>query len=155
LVYGPDDHFFNGVAALARRLPALPLIGGGRTRFQPVYVEDVVEGVGSILVNPATRGTTYEFGGPQVYTFKELLEFVCATISVRPLLVPLPFWAAEVLGGLLQVFPHAPLTRDQVRLLMTDKVVSGAEPTLADVGVEAKALETIVPEYLTVDRRRP
>jgi NADH dehydrogenase len=155
LVYGPDDHFFNGFAALARRLPALPLIGGGRTRFQPVYVEDVVAGVGAILANPASRGQTYEFGGPRVYTFKELLEFVCATISVRPLLVSLPFWTAEMLGGLLQVFPDAPLTRDQVRLLRTDKVVSGSEPTLADVGVEAKALETIVPEYLTVHRRRP
>ena len=155
LVYGPDDHFFNGFAALARRLPALPLIGGGRTRFQPVYVEDMVAGVGAILANPASRGQTYEFGGPRIYTFKELLEFVCATISVRPLLVPLPFWTAEMLGGLLQVFPHAPLTRDQVRLLRTHKVVSGSEPTLADVGVEPKALETIVPEYLAVYRRRP
>jgi uncharacterized protein YbjT (DUF2867 family) len=153
LVYGPDDHFFNGFAALARRLPALPLIGGGRTRFQPVYVEDVVAGVGAILANPASRGQAYEFGGSRVYTFKELLEFVCATISARPLLVPLPFWTAELLGGLLQVFPHAPLTRDQVRLLRTDKVVSGSEPTLADVGVEAKALETIVPEYLAGYRR--
>jgi NADH dehydrogenase len=148
LVYGPDDHFFNGFARLARRLPALPLIGGGETRFQPVYVEDVVAGVAAILADPASRGKTYEFGSPRVYTFKELIEFVCATINALPLLVPLPFWAAEVLGGVLQVFPDAPLTRDQVRLLRTDKVVSGSEPTLADVGVEAKALETIVPEYL-------
>jgi NADH dehydrogenase len=154
LVYGPDDHFFNGFATLARRLPVLPLIGGGRTRFQPVYVEDVVAGFAAILANPASRGQTYEFGGPRVYTFKELIEFVCATISVRPLLVSLPFWAAELLGGLLQGFPKAPLTRDQVRLLRTDKVVSGSEPTLADVGVEAKALETIVPGYLAVYRRR-
>ncbi|WP_114949023.1 complex I NDUFA9 subunit family protein [Microvirga calopogonii] len=153
LVYGPDDHFFNGFAALARRLPALPLIGGGRTRFQPVYVEDVVAGVGAILADPTSPGQTYEFGGPRVYTFKELLEFVCATIGVRPLLVPMPFWVAGVLGGVLQVFPDAPLTRDQVRLLKTDKVVSGSEPTLADVGVEPKALETIVPDYLAVYRR--
>ncbi|QRM33434.1 complex I NDUFA9 subunit family protein [Microvirga sp. VF16] len=154
LVYGPDDHFFNGFAALARRLPALPLIGGGQTRFQPVYVEDVVAGVGAILANPASRGTTYEFGGPRVYTFEELLEFVCATIGVRPLLVPLPFWPAEMLGGLLQVFPDAPLTRDQVRLLRTDKVVSGSEPMLRDLGVEPRALEPIVPEYLTTYRRQ-
>jgi uncharacterized protein YbjT (DUF2867 family) len=154
LVFGPDDHFFNGFATLARRLPVLPLIGGGRTRFQPVYVEDAVAGFAAILADPASRGQTYEFGGPQVFTFKELIEFVCATISVRPLLVSLPFWAAEVLGGLLQVFPDAPLTRDQVRLLRTDKVVSGSEPTLADVGVEAKALETIVPGYLAAYRRR-
>jgi uncharacterized protein YbjT (DUF2867 family) len=153
LVYGPDDHFFNGFAARARRLPALPLIGGGRTRFQPVYVEDVVAGFAAILASPASRSETYEFGGPRVYTFRELLEFVCATIKSRSLLVPLPFWAAELLGGLLQVFPGAPLTRDQVRLLRTDKVVSGFEPTLADIGVEARALETVVPEYLAVYQR--
>jgi uncharacterized protein YbjT (DUF2867 family) len=153
LVYGSDDHFFNGFAARARRLPALPLIGGGQTRFQPVYVEDVVAGFTAILATPASRGKIYEFGGPRVYTFKELLEFVCATIKSRSLLVPLPFWAAELLGGLLQVFPDAPLTRDQVRLLRTDKVVSGFEPTLADIGVEARALETVVPEYLAVYQR--
>jgi uncharacterized protein YbjT (DUF2867 family) len=153
LVYGSDDHFFNGFAARARRLPALPLIGGGQTRFQPVYVEDVVAGFTAILATPASRGKIYEFGGPRVYTFKELLEFVCATIKSRSLLVPLPFWAAELLGGLLQVFPDAPLTRDQVRLLRTDKVVSGFEPTLADIGIEARALETVVPEYLAVYQR--
>jgi uncharacterized protein YbjT (DUF2867 family) len=153
LVFGPDDHFFNGFAALARRQPALPLIGGGRTRFQPVYVEDAVAGIAAILSDPASRGQTYEFGGPQVYTFKELMEFVCATVSVRPLLVPLPFWTSELLGGLLQVFPKAPLTRDQVRLLRTDKVVSGSEPTLADVGIEARTLESTVPGYLAVHRR--
>jgi uncharacterized protein YbjT (DUF2867 family) len=112
-----------------------------------------VAGVGVILANSASRGETYEFGGPRVYTFRELLEFVCATIKSRPLLVPVPFWAAELLGGLLQVFPDAPLTRDQVRLLRTDKVVSGFELTLADIGVEARALETIVPEYLAVYQR--
>jgi uncharacterized protein YbjT (DUF2867 family) len=153
LVFGPDDHFFNGVAKLARRLPALPLIGGGQTRFQPVYVEDVIAGFVAILANPASCEKSYEFGGPQVYTFKELIEFVCETISAQPLLVPLPFWAAEVFGGLLQMFPNTPLTRDQVRLLRTDKVVSGSEPTLGDVDVKPKALAAIVPEYLAAYRK--
>jgi uncharacterized protein YbjT (DUF2867 family) len=153
LIFESDNHFFNGFAARARRLPALPLIGGGRTRFQPVYVEDVVAGFAAILATPASRGKIYEFGGPRVYTFRELLEFVCATIRARPLLLPLPFWAAELLGGLLQVFPGAPITRDKVRLLRTNKVVSGSEPTLGDVGIEPKALETIVPEYLSTYRR--
>jgi uncharacterized protein YbjT (DUF2867 family) len=153
LVFGADDHFFNGFAAMARRLPVLPLIGGGRTKFQPVYVEDVVNGFTAILANPASHGKTFEFGGPKIYTFKELLALVCATIRARPVLVPVPFWAAEVLGGLLHVFPGAPLTRDQARLLRTDKVVSGSTPTLEDLGVGAKALETIVPEYLATDRR--
>ncbi|ANY82123.1 hypothetical protein BB934_27570 (plasmid) [Microvirga ossetica] len=153
LVFGSDDHFFNGFAARARRLPALPLIGGGQTRFQPVYVEDVVAGFAAILAHPASRGKIYEFGGPQVYTFRELLEFVCAMIRARPLLVPVPFWAAELLSGLLQVFPGAPLTRDQVRLLRTHKVVSGSEPLLGDLGVEPQALETIVPEYLSAYRQ--
>lgn len=153
LVFGPDDHFFNGFATLARRLPALPLIGSGQTKFQPVYVGDVVTGIAAILANPASRGNTYEFGGPRVYTFKDLLAFICATISARPLLVPIPFWAAEVLGGLLQVFPGAPFTRDQVRLLRTHKVVSGSELTLGDLGIEPQALETIVPEYLAAYRQ--
>ena len=153
LVFGSDDHFFNGFATRARRLPALPLIGGGQTRFQPVYVEDLVAGFAAILANPASRGKIYEFGGPRIYTFKELLEFVCATIRARPLLVPVPFWAAELLGGLLQVFPGAPITRDQVRLLRTHKVVSGSEPLLGDLGVEPQALETIVPEYLSAYRQ--
>ena len=154
LVFGPDDHFFNGFAKLAQRLPALPLIGGGQTKFQPVYVGDIVAGFAAILANPANRGKVYEFGGPRACTFKELLEFLCATIRVRPLLVPVPFWAAEVLGALLQMFPDAPLTRDQVRLLRTDKVVSGSEPTLDDVGVKPKALETIVPEYLAAYQKQ-
>ncbi len=110
-------------------------------------------GFTAILATPASRGKIYEFGGPRVYTFKELLEVVCATIRVRPLLVPVPFWAAELLGGLLQVFPGAPLTRDQVRLLRTDKVIGGSEPLLGDLGVEPQVLETIVPEYLSAYRR--
>jgi uncharacterized protein YbjT (DUF2867 family) len=112
-----------------------------------------VAGFAAILANPANRGIVYEFGGPRMCTFKELLEFLCATVRVRPLLVPVPFWAAEVLGGLLQMFPNTPLTRDQARLLRTDKVVSGSEPTLRDVGVKPKALEAIVPEYLAAYRR--
>jgi NADH dehydrogenase len=147
MVFGPDDHFFNRFATLAQRLPVLPLIGGGRTKFQPVYVEDVVDGFTAILACPARRGRTYEFGGPRIYTFKELLGFLCAEIRARPLLVPLPFWMAEALGVALQSFPDAPLTRDQVRLLRTDKIVSGAE-TLANLGIEPKALEAVVPEYL-------
>jgi NADH dehydrogenase len=129
------------------------LIGGGQTRFQPVYVEDVVAGFAAILANPASHGKIYEFGGPRVYTVKELIGFVCATIRAQPLLVPVPFWVAELLGGLLQVFPDAPLTRDQVQLLRTDKVVSGSEPTLGDVGIEPKVLEAVVPEYLSAYRR--
>jgi uncharacterized protein YbjT (DUF2867 family) len=137
---------------IAQRLPVLPLIGGGHTKFQPVYVEDVVDGFTAILASPTGRGRTYEFGGPQIYTFKELLEFLCAEIGAWPLLVPLPFWMAEALGVVLQTFPSAPLTRDQVRLLRTDKIVSGAE-TLANLGIEPKAFEAVVPEYLAKYRK--
>ena len=110
-------------------------------------------GFTAILATPASRGKIYEFGGPRIYTFKELLEFVCATIRARPLLVSMPFRAAEVLGGLLGVFPGAPITHDQIRLLKTDKVISGSELLLGDLGVEPQALETIVPEYLSAYRR--
>lgn len=153
LVFGPDDHFFNGFARMAQRLPVLPLIGGGRTRFQPVAVQDVVKGIAALLDGRASRNSTYEFGGPQIYTFKELLRFLCAEIRARPLLVPVPFLAAEILGAILQVLPRPPLTRDQARLLATDKVTSGTEPTLAALGIEPTPLESVVRCYLARYRR--
>jgi NADH dehydrogenase len=154
IVFGPEDDFFNRFAMLARLLPALPLIGGGRTRFQPVYVGDVAEAVRRALDDPAAKGRVYELGGPRVYTFKELLEIVLAETGRRRLLVPVPFPIAELQGRLLELSPLAPLlTRDQVVMLKSDVVVSPGAHDLRALGVAPTALELIVPTYLRRYRR--
>jgi NADH dehydrogenase len=101
-----------------------------------------------LLKRPNTAGKTYEFGGPQVYSFKELLELLLSALNRQRILLPVPFALAEIQAGLLELLPNRPLTRDQVRLLKTDKVVSGLEPTLSDLGVQARPLE----QFLTAFR---
>jgi uncharacterized protein YbjT (DUF2867 family) len=125
---------------MIRTSPILPLIGGGITKFQPVFVDDVSAGVVELLKRPETAGKTYEFGGPQVYSFKALLELLMSALDRQRLLIPIPFALAEMQAGLLELLPNPALTRDQVRLLKTDKVVSGAEPTLGDLGVQLRSL---------------
>jgi uncharacterized protein YbjT (DUF2867 family) len=145
LVFGEDDHFFNSFAVMARRSLVLPLIGGGTTKFQPVAVADVTAGLIELLNRSETAGKTYEFGGPEVYSFRELLELLLATLNRRRLLLPIPIAIAKILAALLELVPDPPLTRDQVRLLKTDKVVSGREPTLADLGVHPRPLQAFLP----------
>jgi uncharacterized protein YbjT (DUF2867 family) len=146
LTFGEDDHFFTGFATMIRSSPVLPLIGGGTTRFQPVFVGDVTAGLLELLKRSDTAGKTYEFGGPQVYSFKALLELLLTALNRQRILLPIPFALAEMQAGLLELLPNPPLTRDQVRLLKTDKVVSGMEPTLGDLGVQPRPLE----EFLAV-----
>ena len=153
LVFGPEDEFFNKFAAIARLTPALPLIGGGHTKFQPVYVGDVAAAVASICGSPKTAGTTYELGGPQVYSFRQLMEILLDQIGRKRLLAPVPFPIAKLQAALLELSPIPILTRDQVRLLQHDNVVSGAFPGLDDLGVDATALEAILPGYLRRYRR--
>ena len=141
LTFGEDDHFFSRFAAIIRSSPVLPLIGGGTTKFQPVLVDDVTAGLVELLKRPNTVGKTYEFGGPQIYSFKALLEFLVGTLDRQRLLIPIPFTLAEIQARLLELLLNPQLTRDQVRLLKTDKVVSGAEPTLGDLGMQLRSLE--------------
>ena len=153
IVFGPEDDFFNRFAALARMSPMLPLIGGGATRFQPVFVGDVAEAIARAVDGNARAGTIYELGGPEIRTFKQLLQYVLATIERRRLLLPLPFFAAKLNALLLQYAPPPlTLTGDQVELLRTDNVVSDAAKangrTLAGLGVEPELIEAIVPAYL-------
>ncbi len=152
VVFGPEDGFFNRFAAMARFSPVLPLIGGGTTRFQPVYVGDVAEAMARMLDDDGTRGRSYELGGPQVYSFKELLELTLAAIGRRRLLLPLPFWAASLQAALLELLPTPPLTRDQVRLLRHDNVVTQGAPGLAELGITPTAAELIIPTYLDIYR---
>jgi uncharacterized protein YbjT (DUF2867 family) len=153
IVFGPEDDFFNRFAALARMSPALPLIGGGGTRFQPVFVGDVAEAVAQAVEGNARAGTTYELGGPEIRTFKQLMQYVLATIERKRLLLPLPFFIAKLDAMLLQFAPPPfTLTGDQVELLRTDNVVSDAAKangrTLAGLGIAPETIEAIVPAYL-------
>jgi NADH dehydrogenase len=131
---------------MIRSSPVLPLIGGGVTKFQPVFVGDMAAGLLKLLKRPETAGKTYEFGGTQVYSFKVLLELLLTALNRQRVLIPIPFALAEMQAALLEWLPNPPLTRDQVRLLKTDKVVRGVEPTLGDLGVQPRPLE----EFLAV-----
>lgn len=153
VVFGPEDGFFNLFGWLATILPALPLVGGGKTRFQPVYVGDVAEAIARILADNATRGTTFEFGGPSAYSFRELLEYILRETGRKRLLLPVPFGLAKLEAFFLQLAPKPLLTMDQVELLKTDNVPSGQHPGLTDLGVQPHSLEAIVPSYLHRYRR--
>jgi uncharacterized protein YbjT (DUF2867 family) len=152
VIFGPEDDFFNRFAALARMSPMLPLVGGGQTRFQPVFVGDVATAIADAADGKATPATTYELGGPDVRSFRELMQYVLATIERRRLLVPLPFAIAKLQASLLQFLPKPPLTPDQVELLKTDNVVSDEAQrehrTLEGLGIRPTAMSSVVPGYL-------
>ena len=152
IIFGPEDDFFNRFGALATIAPALPLPGGGHTRFQPVFAGDVAEGIAKAVDGEAKPGTVYEFGGPDVRTFKELMEFTLATIERRRFLAPVPFAILKLQAALLQFLPKPPLTPDQVELLKSDNVVSAAaheqNRTLEGLGIVPNSVASIVPDYL-------
>ena len=147
-IFGPGDAIFGTLANLAQFLPVLPLIGGGRTRLQPVYVEDVAEAVARILTDPGTVGRIYELGGPEVYTLRDLVSFTLRIIGRRRLLMPLPFALAEIQARLFELIPSPPLTTGQVDLLKTDSVVSGALPGFRELNILPRAIEEVVPTYI-------
>lgn len=152
VVFGPEDRFFNLFAGLARFSPVLPLIGGGKTRFQPVFAGDVAEAVAAALDSKNAPGGIYEIGGPEVKTFRDVLEYILAVTGRKRLLLPLPFALASLKAQFLQLLPSPLLTVDQVELLKTDNVVSDAAVksgrTLEGLGVRPTAIETVVPAYL-------
>jgi NADH dehydrogenase len=147
LVFGPEDDFFNRFAALARILPALPLIGGGHTRFQPVFVGDVAAAIARLAEEPALGGAVYELGGPNVYSFKELMQIVLRETGRKRMLVPVPFALATLKAMFLQFLPKPLLTPDQVTLLKSDNVVTGPDG-LAALGIVPTSVEAEVPAYL-------
>jgi uncharacterized protein YbjT (DUF2867 family) len=157
VIFGPDDDFFNRFAALARVSPVLPLIGGGHTRFQPVFAADVAEAIAQAVDGRARPGTIYELGGPEVLTFRQLMEYVLEVTQRRRLLVPLPYWAARLQASILQYLPKPLLTPDQVELLKHDNVVSDAAAregrTFDAFGIVPTVASTVVPSYLWRFRR--
>jgi uncharacterized protein YbjT (DUF2867 family) len=158
VVFGPEDDFFNRFAKLARLFPALPLIGGGNTRLEPVFVGDVAKAVTAGLTGTAKPGAPYELGGPEVLTLKDVMQRVLDYTMRRRLLVPVPFWFAKLQAAFLQLLPNPMLTIDQVRLLETDNVVSEAAKrsrrTLDGLGIEPVAIASVVPDYLEQFRPR-
>jgi NADH dehydrogenase len=151
IVFGPEDNFFNRFGRMASLAPVLPLIGGGATRFQPVFVGDVAAATAAAVLDPAAEGRTYELGGPAVYSFKALMQLVTRETGRRALLVPVPFPVAELIGvasDIVGILISPPLTRDQVELLRSDNVVAAGAPGLADLGIQPTALEAILPTYL-------
>lgn len=155
ILFGPEDDFFNKFAAMARISPALPLIGGGATRFQPVFAGDVAGAALAAIDRQEAGGKIYELGGPEIRSFRELMQLMLAVIERRRLLVPIPFAAAKLIGTFFELttaLRKPLLTRDQVELLRGDNVVSPEAKregrTLTDLGVEPLALAAEVPAYL-------
>ena len=153
IIFGPDDNFFNRFANLAAFVPFLPLIGGGTTKFQPVYVQDVASAIMVALEDSAKVGKDYELGGPSIYSFRELLELLEKHTLRKRALVNIPFFLASLQAKFLEVLPNPPLTRDQVELLKTDNVVSQDALTLKDLSISPMSCEAVLPTYL--DRFRP
>lgn len=154
VMFGPGDGFFNMFAnAIRFAKVAFPVFGGGKTKFQPVFVGDVAEALANALVDERARGRTYELGGPSVYSMKELLTFICATIERKRAFYSIPFFLTEFAAALTGWLPFAPLTLDQARLLRKDNVVKAGPDaasvgTLADLCVQPTSVEAVVPSYL-------
>jgi uncharacterized protein YbjT (DUF2867 family) len=147
-MFGPGDALFGTLADVARVLPVLPLIGGGRTRLQPVYVEDVAEAIARTLADPSTAGRTYEVAGPRIYTWHELIRIALRLMGRRRVLVSVPFAVAGMTARLFELLPNPPLTTGQVDLLKADNVASGDLPGLRELAIQAKSVEEVVPAYI-------
>jgi uncharacterized protein YbjT (DUF2867 family) len=147
-MFGPGDALFGTLAELAQWLPGLPLIGGGHTRLQPVFVEDVAEAVAGMLTDPGTVGRTYELAGPGVHTLRELVSMTLRLTGKRRLLIPVPFAVAEIQARLFEFLPNPPLTTGQVDLLKADNVASGSLPGFQELKIQPKTVEEVVPTYI-------
>lgn len=150
--FGPEDSFFNRFANMARFSPMLPLIGGGLTKFQPVYVGDVAEAVARSVEGKVKGGQIYELGGPQVLTFRQCMQELLTVIERKRLLVPVPWWVANLQASILGLLPNPLLTKDQVLQLREHNIVSEAadreDRTLAGLGIQPQSIGTILPSYL-------
>ena len=148
VVFGPEDKFFNTFASLAQFSPALPLVGGGKTKFAPIYVGDVAKAIVKALELNTLEPKIYELGGPENYSFKELMEILLKEIKKKRFLISIPFRFAKFQSYFLQMMPNPLLTPDQVELLKHNNVVSGDHPTLKHLGITGTAIQSILPKYI-------
>ncbi len=148
VVFGPEDKFFNTFASLAQFSPALPLVGGGKTKFAPIYVGDVAKAIVKALELNNSEPKIYELGGPENYSFKELMEILLREIKKKRFLIPIPFGVAKFQSYFLQMMPNPILTPDQVELLKHNNIVSGDHPTLKDLGISGTPIQSILSKYI-------
>ena len=147
VIFGPDDKFLNTFAQILVQAPFVPLFGRGETLLQPVYAGDVAAAVASALHDPAAAGATYELGGPDAISYRALLELVMTASGKRRPLLPVPFPLWDLAAAAAELLPRPPLTRAQVVLMKQDNLVAEEARGLADLGIEATALRTILPDY--------
>ena len=141
VMFGPDDAFLTTILGLLRTLPAYPLFGDGRTRLQPVYVDDVAAAIAQILRQTQRPYPVYELAGPRVYSYEELLRTIARTAGLRPVLVPIPFVVWDAVAGLAKFLPRPPLTRNQVELMQIDTTASDGRPGFGLLGISLRSLE--------------
>ena len=148
IVFGPEDKFFNTFASLTQFSPMLPLIGGGKTKFAPIYVGDVAKTIVKALELNNSEPKIYELGGPENYSFKELMEILLTEIKKKRFLITIPYGFAKFQSYFLQMMPNPLLTPDQVELLKHNNIVSGEYPTLNDLGIIGTPIQSILPKYI-------
>jgi len=148
VVFGPDDQFFNRFAGLAALLPFMPVVAG-ETRFQPVYVGDVADAAMAALADPAAPGKVFELGGPRVMSMRQVLRYILDVTGRQRPMIALPEGFVRLQARLGELLPTPPLTRDQLILLGKDNVVSPNALGFQALGIEPKAVEAIVPSYLS------
>ena len=148
VVFGPEDKFFNTFASIAQFSPVLPLIGGGKTKFAPIYVGDVAKAIVKALELNNSKPKIYELGGSKNYSFKELMEILLTEIKKKRFLIPIPFGMAKFQSYFLQMMPNPLLTPDQVEMLKYNNIVSGDYPTLKDLGISGTSIQSILPKYI-------
>ncbi len=153
IVFGPGDGFFDRFAKMAMVAPALPVIGEGETKFQPVFVGDVAESILFCLKHSFTDGQIYELGGPSIYTFKELLIYMLEAINKKRPIVPIPIFAMRIPAAFFSFFPNPPITADQLRMLEKDNIVDENMPNITSLNITPQPIEAHVPIYLSCYRQ--
>jgi len=149
VIFGPDDAFLTTILKLLRQLPIHPMFGRGRTRLQPAYVEDVAEAVARVMGQAETPLTIFEFGGPSLYSYEQLLRAVAHQAGLAPILIPIPFAVWHALAWAFEILPDPPLTRNQVELMQIDTVSSPEMPGFVELGISPRSVEAILQRMLS------